>query len=116
MLYQEYLPLPCARPWPLRAHAMEAAKGWAQRTSVRDAVSPHQLDAQHQAVLSRLRTAMRARPYALRTERAYKPWMRRLATFHQLTSPRKLGPEAVKEPGHIWPRSVRSRPVPRTRP
>jgi integron integrase len=97
VLYQECLPLPWARPWPFQAHAMEVARGGSQGTSFRDEVSSSEIDAEHQEVLSRLRTEIRARHYSLRTEQAYAHWMRRFVTFHRLQSPRELGPEAVKE-------------------
>jgi site-specific recombinase XerD len=48
-------------------------------------------------MLSRLRTEIRTRHYSLRAEQAYEHWMRRFVTFHELKSPRELGPEAVKE-------------------
>jgi site-specific recombinase XerD len=69
----------------------------AQRTSFRDEVSSSEVDAQHQLVLSRLRTEIRARNYSLHTEQAYEHWMRRFVTVHELRSPRELGPETVKE-------------------
>jgi integron integrase len=97
VLYQEFLPLPWARPWPLQVHAMEVARRGSQRKSFRDEVSSSEVDAAHQEVLSRLRTEIRARHYSLRTEQAYEHWMRRFLTFHELESPRELGPEAVKE-------------------
>jgi Phage integrase, N-terminal SAM-like domain/Phage integrase family len=97
VLYQECLPLPWARPWPFQAHAMEVSRGGSQGRSFRDEVSSSEVDAAHQEVLSRLRTEIRARHYSLRTEQAYEHWMRRFLTFHELKSPRELGPEAVKE-------------------
>jgi Phage integrase, N-terminal SAM-like domain len=97
VLYQECLPLPWARPWPFQAHAMGAARAGSQGRSFRDEVSSREVDAAHQEVLSRLRTTIRARHYSLRTEQAYAHWMRRFVTFHELKSPRELGPEAVKE-------------------
>ena len=97
MLYQERLPLPWARTWPLQAHAGEATRGLRPRQSFRDELSASAVDADHQELLSRLRTEIRARHYSLRTEQAYEHWMRRFATFHALQSPRELGPEAVKE-------------------
>jgi integron integrase len=90
-------PAPWAQPWPFQAHAMEVARGGSQGTSFRDEVSSSAVDAAHQEVLSRLRTEIRARHYSLRTEQAYEHWMRRFLTFHELKSPRELGPEAVKE-------------------
>jgi site-specific recombinase XerD len=71
--------------------------GGAQGTSFRDEVSSREVDAEHQEVLSRLRTEIRARHYSLRTEQAYEHWMRCFVTFHELKSPRELGPETVKE-------------------
>ena len=97
VLYQGCLPLPWARPWPLQPHTSEAARGLLQRGSFRDELSACAVDAPHQAMLSRLRTELRARHYSLRTEQAYEHWMRRFVTFHGLKSPRELGPEAVKE-------------------
>jgi hypothetical protein len=97
MLYQECLPLPWARTWPLQAHAEEATRGLRPRQSFRDELSARAVDADHQELLSRLRTEIRARHYSLRTEQAYEHWMRRFVTFHALQSPRQLGPEAVKE-------------------
>jgi integrase len=97
VLYQECLPLPWARPWPFQAHAMEVSRGGSQGKSFRDEVSSSEVDAAHQEVLSRLRTEIRARHYSLRTEQAYEHWMRRFLTFHELKSPRELGPGAVKE-------------------
>jgi Phage integrase, N-terminal SAM-like domain len=35
---------------------------------------------------------LRARHYSFRAEQAYEHWMRRFVTFHELKSPRKLGP------------------------
>lgn len=61
VLYQECLPLPWIRPWPLCAHARETAGGSAQGTSFRDEVGSHAVEARHPALLTRLRTAMRAR-------------------------------------------------------
>jgi integrase len=97
VLYQECLPLPWARPWPFNAYTIEAAKGLSQQKTFRDEVSSNEVEARHQAVLSRLRTEMRTRHYSLRTEQAYAHWMRRFVTFHCLKSPRELGHEAVKE-------------------
>jgi site-specific recombinase XerD len=76
---------------------MEAARGGSQRISFRDEVSSREVDAEHQEVLSRLRTEIRARHYSLHTEQAYEHWMRRFVTFHELKSPWELGPETVKE-------------------
>jgi Phage integrase, N-terminal SAM-like domain len=97
VLYQEFLPLPWAGPWPLQVHAMEVARRGSQGKSFRDEVSSSEVDAAHREVLSRLRTEIRARHYSLRTEQACEHWMRRFLTFHELKSPRELGPEAVKE-------------------
>ena len=97
VLYQEWLPLPWARPWPLQTHAPEKASGLLERRSFRDELSSRAIDAAHQAMLSRLRTEIRIRHYSLRTEQAYEHWMRRFITFHDLKSPQELGPEAVKE-------------------
>jgi len=72
MLYQERLPLPWARTWPLQAHAEEATRGWRPRQSFRDELSASTVDADHQELLSRLRTEIRARHYSLRTEQAYE--------------------------------------------
>jgi Phage integrase, N-terminal SAM-like domain len=96
-LYRECLPLPWARPWPFQAHAMEAARGESQGTSFRDEVGSREVDVEHQEVLRQLRTEIRTRHYSLRKEQAYEHWMRRFVTFHELKSPRQLGPEAVKE-------------------
>jgi hypothetical protein len=87
VLYQEYLHLPWARPWPFRTHAKGTTRRLSQGESFRDKVSSSQVGARHQAVLSRLRTEMRARHYSLRTERAYMHWMRRFVTFHELKCP-----------------------------
>ena len=97
VLYQECLPLPWARPWPLEARAEEATTGWLPPPSFRDEVSSGQVDPEHHELLSRLRTEIRARHYSIRTEQAYEHWMRRFVTFHALKSPQALGPEAVKE-------------------
>jgi integron integrase len=97
MLYQECLPRPWARPWPLQTHTPETARALPRRNSFRDELSGRAVDAAHQEMLSRLRTELRARHYSLRTEQAYEHWMRRFVTFHKLKSPRELGPEAVKE-------------------
>jgi integron integrase len=97
VLYQECLRLPWARPWPFHTDAKETARGLSQGESFRDKVSSSQVDVRHQAMLSRLEPEMRARHYSLCTERAYMHWMRRFVTFHELKSPRELGPEAVKE-------------------
>jgi hypothetical protein len=97
VLYQICLRLPWASLWPFHTHAKETARGLSQGESFRDKVNSSEVDARHQAMLSRLRTEMRARHYSLRTERAYMHWMRRFVTFHELKSPRELGPEAVKE-------------------
>lgn len=97
VLDQQCLPLPWARPWPLRAHAREIAGGSAPGTSFRDEVGSPEVEARHPVLLIRLRTAMRARHYALRTALAYEHWIRRVVTFHRPNAPRELGPEAVKE-------------------
>jgi hypothetical protein len=97
VLYQACLPLPWARPWPLQTHTPEITRGLLQRESFRDELSARAVDAVHQEMLSQLRTELRARHYSLRTEQAYEYWMRRFVTFHELKSPRELGPEAVKE-------------------
>ncbi|MGH8064067.1 MAG: phage integrase N-terminal SAM-like domain-containing protein [Candidatus Entotheonellia bacterium] len=76
---------------------METGRGLSHGKSFRDEGSSSEVDTQHQAVLSRLRTEIRTRHYSLRTERAYEHWIRRFATFHSLKSPHELGPEAVKE-------------------
>jgi hypothetical protein len=68
VLYQECLPLPRARPWPLQTHTPETARGLLQRKSFRDELSSREVDAAHQEMLSRLRTEIRARRYSLRTE------------------------------------------------
>src|SRR5918999_1478653 len=36
VLYQEYLPLPWARPWPLQTHTPAIARGFLPRESFRD--------------------------------------------------------------------------------
>jgi integron integrase len=97
MLYQECLPLPWARPWPLQTHTPATARGLLQREAFRDKLSARAVDAAHQKMLSQLRTELRVRHYSLRTEQAYEHWMRRFVTFHELKSPWELGPEAVKE-------------------
>jgi hypothetical protein len=97
VLFREYLPLPWARLWPLPARALEAARGLSQGTTFRDEVRSHAVEAWHQAVLSRLRTARCARHYALRTARASERWIRGFVLFRSLKSPQKLRPEAVKE-------------------
>ena len=97
VLYQEWIPRPWARPWPFRAQAMETSRGLSHGKSFRDEGSASEVNTQHQAALSRLRTEIRTRHYSLRTERAYEHWIRRFATFHSLKSLHELGPEAVKE-------------------
>ena len=97
VLYQQCLPRPWARPWPLQAYAEEPTRGAPQQPSFRDEVSSREVDAKHQEMLHRLRTEIRARHYSLRTEQAYESWMRRFVTFHERKSPRELGPQAVKE-------------------
>jgi len=97
VLYQECIPRPWARPWPFSAQAVNSGRGLAHGKSFRDEVSSSEVDTRHQAVLSRLRTEIRARHYSLRTEQAYEHWIRRFVTFHSLKSPQELGPEAVKE-------------------
>jgi hypothetical protein len=90
VLYQEWLPPPWARLWPLQIHTPETARGWLQRRSFRDSLSLRAVDAAHQAMLSRLRTESRTRQYSLWTEQAYEHWIWRFATFHELKSPREL--------------------------
>lgn len=97
VLYQECIPRPRARLWPLRAQATGTGKRLSHGKSFRDEVSSSEVDTRHQAVLSRLRTEIRARHYSLRTEQAYGHWIRRFVTFRSLKSPSELGPEAVKE-------------------
>jgi hypothetical protein len=97
VLLQEYLPLPWARPRPLQAHTLEVARSWSQARGCRVEVSSRELDASHQAVLRRWRTARRARHSALRTERTYARGIRHVVTVHRPKSPRELGPEAAKE-------------------
>src|SRR5882724_185116 len=97
VLYQECIPRPWASPWPFSAQAVNSGRGLAHGKSFRDEVSSSEVDTRHQAVLSRLRTEIRARHYSLRTEQAYEHWIRRFVTFHSLKSPQELGPEAVKE-------------------
>jgi hypothetical protein len=68
VLYQECLPLPWARPWPLQPYTPETARGLLQREFFRDELSARAVDATHQAMPSQLRTELRARHYSLRTE------------------------------------------------
>jgi integrase len=95
VLYQECIPRPWARSWPLRVQAMETGRGLSHGESFRDEISSSEVDTRHQAVLSRLRTEIRARHYSLRTERAYEHWIRRFVTFHSLKSPQHLGGEPL---------------------
>jgi site-specific recombinase XerD len=97
VLYQERIPRPWARPWPCRAQAVNSGRGLAHGKPFRDEVSSKEVDTRHQAVLSRLRTEIRARHYSLPTEQAYAHWIQRFMPFRSLKSPQELGPEAVKE-------------------
>jgi integron integrase len=47
-------------------------------------------------LLERLRTTLRVRHYALRTEQAYVDWTRRYLAFHQGRHPNAVGPEGVR--------------------
>jgi hypothetical protein len=97
VLYQECIPRPWARPGPSEPKPWKQAGDWSHGKSFRDEVSSSEVDTQHRAVLSQLRTEIRTRHYSLRTERAYEHWIRRFVTFRSLKSPHELGPEAVKE-------------------
>jgi hypothetical protein len=97
VLYQECLPRPWAQPWALQTHPPAIARGFLPRESFRDEFSARAVDAAHREKLSQLRTELRVRHYSLRTEQACEHWMRRSVTFHELKSPRELGPAAVKE-------------------
>jgi hypothetical protein len=70
VLYQECIPRPWARPWPFRAQAVNTGGALAHGKSFRDEVGSSDVDTRHQAVLSRLRTEIRARRYSLRAEQA----------------------------------------------
>jgi integron integrase len=48
------------------------------------------------ALLEETRAALRARHYALRTERSYLGWVSRFVAFHHPRHPRDLGPRAVE--------------------
>jgi hypothetical protein len=97
VLYQQCLPLAWARPWPWQTRTPETARGLLQPEFFHDGLSSRAVDAAHQQMLSRLRTEMHARHYSRRTEQNYAHWMWRFVTFHELKSPRELGPEAVTE-------------------
>ena len=57
------------------------------------AVAPH---APHQSrLIPRLREAMRARRYSLKTEKAYVHWVRRCIHFHRMRHPQDVGPAEV---------------------
>ena len=79
------------------APPMGTGKRLSHGKSFRDEGSSSEVNTRHQAVLSRLRTEIRARHYSLRTEQAYVHWIRRFVTFRSLKLPTELGPEAVKE-------------------
>ena len=50
---------------------------------------------QQSRFLPRLREAMRARRYSLKTEKAYVHWVRRYIFFHKLRHPKDMGPVEV---------------------
>jgi len=64
LLYQEFLLLCWARPWPLPAYSTPAVRLSSQACSFRDEVSAHVREPQHQQMLGRLRTELRARHYS----------------------------------------------------
>src|SRR5262249_29311273 len=57
------------------------------------AVAPHAL--QPSRLIPRLREAMRARRYSLKTEKAYVHWVRRYIYFHRMRHPQAMGPGEV---------------------
>jgi site-specific recombinase XerD len=50
---------------------------------------------QQSRLIPRLREAMRARRYSLKTEKAYMHWVRRYIFFHKLRHPKDMGPVEV---------------------
>ena len=67
-------------------------------TTFRDSLSrSREVEEHHKEIISRLRTVIRTRHYSLDTERTYEEWVRRFIIFHNLKTPRELGPDAVRE-------------------
>jgi integron integrase len=109
ILYQDVLNCEWTLTWPPSDTSIGDESGEAQKTggpvsssqsgrpSFRDEAPPKEIDILHREILQRLRTEMRVRHYAIRTERSYIQWVRRFIAFHGLKSPKELSPEAVKE-------------------
>jgi integron integrase len=109
ILYQDVLNCEWALSWPPSGLPAGAQSGGGQAAgcavsnsqnialSFRDKAPSKEIDILHAEILQRLRTEMRVRHYSISTERTYEQWVRRFIAFHDLKSPKKLGPETVKE-------------------
>jgi len=86
ILYRDHLGID-----PARLPATRSGKA-------RDVVQqPRQLAALHGDLLKALRGAIRVKHYSPRTEEAYLGWVRRYIAFHDMQSPRELGPDHIRE-------------------
>ena len=61
-----------------------------------DALKGRRVADQYGAELDRLRQAIRARHYSIRTEQSYQEWLMRFITFHGYRAPEGLGADEVK--------------------
>jgi hypothetical protein len=60
----------------------------------RDSFNKEKLEARHETVIEKCRTAMRTRHFSIRTEKSYIHWVRRFIIFHDMRHPEEMsGPE-----------------------
>ena len=64
------------------------------RDTIADAAA---IEARHGDLLKRMRSEIRRRHYSIRTERTYDDWIRRFLTFHNLTPPREISADGIRD-------------------
>ncbi|RMF86524.1 MAG: integron integrase [Nitrospinota bacterium] len=77
-------------PWPPAPNRTEG------RGRYRDTPQWDRLQHRFPDLLARIKTTLRTRHYAYKTEQAYLWWIGRFLCFHELTDPQELGAIAVK--------------------
>ncbi len=93
ILYRDYLQIDLKQN--LADSMAEAPASASSKQAIfRDSFSKEKLDAKHETVIEKCRTAMRTRHFSIRTEKSYINWIRRFIIFHDMRQPEEMsGPE-----------------------
>jgi len=100
ILYERFLPgyAPVHVPADPQSEPIMSKKQGTESTRFRDCVVPGEVDRLFSPLLQALKTEIRGRHYAIRTETAYLDWVRRFIAFHGYADPKSMeGTVEVKE-------------------